>query len=131
MKMLSYIDAGISGRVCPNTKVECSDGDVKVWLYDTLIYRRTKDGLSFYNSGGYHTQTTRSRLEVLGAHIVQRHWRWYDGNTGDEWVDQDTENAPGSQWWFANNSNAEAVREERRERREEQDVAELATVAAW
>lgn len=83
-----------------NTKVETN---VTVWDYSTNSWKRfrvaaflhgnliaAKDdaGNIYYSCAGWHTSTTRSRLQALGAPCRIKDYRMIDTNTGAEFPSQ-------------------------------------------
>jgi len=59
-----------------NTKVECTNGCNRMYLYGNLIAEKSSKGLKI-SSCGWNTVTTKSRLNKLpGVHIRQSKGQW-------------------------------------------------------
>lgn len=50
-----------------NTRVECEDGWIRVYLFGNLIMEESPNGVRHYSTAGWDTPTTRSRLRALGC----------------------------------------------------------------
>lgn len=75
-----------------NTRVEikCGGDCACVYLHGNLI--AVKDYIAnawHYCHCGWRTCTTRSRLNALGANIIQRNWVWMVARNGQEFVSED------------------------------------------
>jgi len=88
-KMLRAIDARRNWR-CGNTRTEILFNNFcVVYLHNNPIcvidYARE---MRYFSSCGWNTNTTKSRLNALGARIYQRNWIWYY-NSGVMFHDED------------------------------------------
>ena len=78
--------APLAKRYRHNTRLEACAGEVVLWLHATPIVTVYPSGLIQLNTGGYHTVTTKRRmneaLQLLGADftIHQRDYKWYTWN---------------------------------------------------
>lgn len=75
-----------------NTRVRIEAGGdcACVYLHGNLIaIKDYRTNIWHYSHCGWRTMTTRSRLNALGANIVQRNWMWYDAITGLEFVNEE------------------------------------------
>lgn len=62
-----------------NTEVEVDANYIYVRLWGHTIYKKNrKNGKEAFSSCGYWTNTTKSRLNALGASIHQKDWAWYN-----------------------------------------------------
>lgn len=62
-----------------NTEVTHEGNIVKVYLHGNLIYAKNKrNGKVMFSSCGWNSNTTKSRLNALGANIKQKNWGWYN-----------------------------------------------------
>lgn len=80
---------GKSGRsrrkVGNNTWAEIMpDGSVDIILHNTRIVSINADGTYRLNSGGWHTHTTKDRMNRFSpARIYQHKFEWFVGSVGD------------------------------------------------
>ena len=58
---------------CKNTRVECEDNTVRVFLHGNQIYK-VVDGVKRFTLAGWNTVTTRSRLNALGVGVHTRNY---------------------------------------------------------
>lgn len=73
-----------------NTRVKVDAYSVRVYLHNNLICVKDRsNGAVYYSHAGWMTQTTKSRLNALGAYIYQRHGVWYHFYTNEPFVDTD------------------------------------------
>ena len=69
-----------------NTRLEACAGEVTLWLHATPIVSVYSSGLIQLCSGGWHTVTTKKRmneaLHLLGAdfQVIQSAFEWYTWN---------------------------------------------------
>lgn len=74
---------------CGNTQVSINGMFALVYLHGNLIFGMNYEThVKAYNSCGWHTPTTKSRLNALGADIYQKDGVWYHSD-GSEFVDED------------------------------------------
>ena len=67
-----------------NTDVIIDGHIVKVYLHNNLIFAKNKrNGKIMFSSCGWCTNTTKSRLNALGANIKQKNWIWYNMDGSD------------------------------------------------
>lgn len=72
-----------------NTMVSVNGFLVFVYLHGNCIFGMNyKTHVKAYNSCGWRTPTTKSRLNALGADIYQKDKVWYHSD-GSEFVDED------------------------------------------
>lgn len=58
------------------------NGTEKLKYHNTIVVTKSPDGIYTLNSGGYKTNTTRSRIEdFTKIRIYQRKGIWYAGNS--------------------------------------------------
>lgn len=80
-KMLDAIRRRINWK-CGNTKVECYSNVVNVYLHGNRIYSlNTETYERIYNTCGYDTATTRSRLNALGANVRIKNFEMVNAET--------------------------------------------------
>lgn len=63
--------AAVKGRYnfrCGNTEVIVNDNEITVKLHGNIICKE-KEGRRYFQNCGWSTQTTRSRLNALGANV--------------------------------------------------------------
>lgn len=63
--MLKALEEGRSWKM-GNTEVICFIGGERVYLHGNCIYYKDLDGIKHYQTCGWPTVTTRSRLRALG-----------------------------------------------------------------
>ena len=73
-------------RSLGNTQVVVDGNICKVYLHGNKIYEKNyADGTEMFSNAGWYSNTTRSRLNALGANIYQKNWTWYNYD-GTIWV---------------------------------------------
>lgn len=80
-KIMDTIKAGKVGlyRLSCRDSVEISENEIKVYLWDNLIFYKSGDIIRL-SSCGWHSTTTKSRLNALLGdypfYIEQKNWSW-------------------------------------------------------
>ena len=80
-KIMNTIKAGKIGlhRLSCRDSVEISENEIKVYLWDNLIFYKSGDVIRL-SSCGWWSNTTRSRLNALLADyplsVTQKNWSW-------------------------------------------------------
>lgn len=80
-KIIGTIKAGKAGsyRLSCRDSVVITENDVRVYLWDNLIFCKSGDAIRL-SSCGWQSVTTKSRLNALlaeyGLSIVQKNWSW-------------------------------------------------------
>lgn len=68
-----------------NTSVQITNNCALVRLHGNLIcVHDYSTGKRYYNTAGWCTNTTKSRLNALGANIYQKDFIWYQRPAGNE-----------------------------------------------
>lgn len=58
-----------------------TDGAVAIMLHFTYIVILYPDGTAMVNSGGYHTHTTKKRINQFSPiKVYQKNWEWFFEN---------------------------------------------------
>lgn len=77
-----------SRKIGNNTYLENRNGDLCIVLHSTCILRYKPDGSIVLNAGGWHTYTTKARMnEYLpyGVRIAQEKHQWYVYDNGNKY----------------------------------------------
>lgn len=72
-------EAGDDRKLAHNTWRITIDGEPAVKFHATVIIRRVREDIYELNSGGYHTVTTKQRLNALMSpwgHVSQTNFEW-------------------------------------------------------